>query len=61
MRWCPRAIKGLVDMVTGKEQQHQKECYWLLSFIDDVNGVCMGSIKEMDRALQGAAEKAGIR
>jgi len=38
-----------------------REKYWPLSFIDDVNGVCVGSEKEIDKALQGAAEAAGIR
>jgi len=50
-----------------KERKHMttrqptREKYWPLSFIDDVNGVCVGSEKEVDRALQGAAEAAGIR
>jgi len=39
----------------------KRESYWPLSFIDDVNGVCVGSEKEMDRALEGAVEVAGIR
>ena len=29
--------------------------------IDDVNGVCVGSEKMMDKALQEPAEEAGIR
>jgi len=50
-----------------KERKHmtlrnpKRERYWPLSFIDDVNGVCVGSVKEVDAALQSAAEEAGIR
>jgi len=50
-----------------RERTHMKlrnpvrERYWPLSFIDDVNGVCIGSEKEVDKALQSAAEAAGIR
>jgi len=32
-----------------------------LSFIDDVNGVRVGSVKELDEALEAAAKKAGVR
>jgi len=35
--------------------------YWPLSFIDDINGVCIGSEKEVDRALAEAGREAGIR
>jgi len=42
-------------------QTVKRESYWLLSFIDDVNGVRVGGKKEMARALEGAAERAGIR
>jgi len=39
----------------------KRESYWPLSFIHDVNGVCVGSEREVDRALEGAAVGAGIR
>jgi len=42
-------------------RREKQESYWPLSFIDDVNGVCVGSEKEVDRALGEAAEEAGIR
>jgi len=35
--------------------------YWPLSFIDDVNGVCVGNEKEVDEALKEAGDEAGIR
>jgi len=35
--------------------------YWPLPFIDDVNGVCVGSEKEVDRALAAAGMEASIR
>jgi len=35
--------------------------YWPLSFIDDVNGVCVGGEREIDRALAEAGEEAGIK
>jgi len=42
-------------------RREKRDCYWPLSFIDDVNGVCVESEKEVDRVLQEAAECAGIR
>jgi len=39
----------------------KRERYWPLSFIDDVNGVCVGNEKEVDRALQEAGAEAGIK
>jgi len=53
-----RRLKERNHMVT---RQPIREKFWPLSFIDDINGVCVGSEKEIDRALQGAAEVAGIK
>jgi len=39
----------------------RREQYWPLSFMNDVNRVCVGSEKEMDRALTEAGTAAGIR
>ena len=43
-------------------RREKRETYWPLSFIDDVNGVYVGSEKEMGGALQKAEEEeVGIR
>jgi len=42
-------------------RKEKRKCYWPLSFIDGVNGVCVSSEKEFDRALERAAGEAGIR
>jgi len=44
-------------MELRKEKRKQ---YWPLSFIDDINGVYVGSEKELDRALERAGSAAGI-
>lgn len=35
--------------------------YWSLSYIDDVHGARVGREEEIDVALEGAAQEAGIR
>ena len=46
----------------GRELRRERvKQYWPLSFIDDVNGVCIGSEKVVDKALGEAGREAGIR
>jgi len=44
-----------------RELRHKRrKSYWLLSYIDDVNGVRVGSEGEMETALEEAVREAGI-
>jgi len=46
----------------GRElRRSRRESYWPLSFIDDVNGVRVGGERELDEALNAAAEEAGVK
>jgi len=56
-----KAEKKLKERKQMELRSEKREQYWPLSFIDDVNGVCMGSEKEVDKALTEAGTAAGIR
>jgi len=58
-----REVERLLSQRGGGRQlqEGRRVSYWPLSFIDDVNGVRVGSEKELDKALEAAAEVAGVR
>jgi len=56
-----KAEKKLRERKYMELRNEKKERYWPLSFIDDVNGVCVGSEKEVDKALTEAGTEAGIK
>jgi len=55
------AEKKLTERRHMELRQDRRKRYWPLSFIDDVNGVCVGGEREIDRALEEAGNDAGIR
>jgi len=55
------AERRLADRAGRELRKDKVKRYWPLSFIDDINGVCIGSEKEVDTALIAAGNEAGIR
>jgi len=54
--------KKLKQRPGGRELRwERRESYWPLSFIDDVNGMRVGGERELDEALEEAADAAGIK
>ena len=54
--------KKLKQNPGGRNLRKEREVnYWPLSFIDDINGVRIGSERELDRAMEAAAKEAGVR